>query len=80
MTLAETVYCRSVVGTFVLGCLGILTPSPLTDFCAIALCTLFPVGLLLEAAHARWPIPRPVVLCLSMTALFVCLILKYNWR
>jgi hypothetical protein len=84
LTLSERVYCNAVIATVAAGSLCLFGNDQWTAelyvFLGIVLGALFPIGVFLELMHARFPIPRLMVLCLVLTALWVGVIIKYNWR
>jgi hypothetical protein len=77
LKIGETIYCSFVLVN--VGCLMIgLIAWPQLPFLVyvisgsyLLLCVLFPVGICLEFAYARFPIPLSVFLCITLTGLLV---------
>lgn len=89
IALEETIYCW-IVAAFAMACIFCVVVFEvgherpvmvieLAGFCWLALCALFPLGILVEIKQLRLWIPRPVAFCLLLTGLNVCLLVQYYW-
>lgn len=84
ITLTEKIYCYATVFVAFGNSLCMVGTTQfmaeLQVLFAFVLCALFPIGVFIELAHARIPIPRMVLLCLVLTAVWTSALIKWNWR
>lgn len=85
LTNAEVAYCWATIlmaiGVFLIPLVGYSSLwMDITQFLALGLALLLPIGLVVGYSRPRWTVPRPVVLCIFATGLWVCALIKYNWH
>ncbi len=79
------VYCWTTILTAISGFIVMLIGNSsrwgeVLQFLALGLALLFPIGLVVEYARPRWTVPRPVLLCIIATGLWICVLTRYDWR
>ncbi len=78
----ETAYCWATVAMALGLPLSMLLPlhwfAYLSQFLAVGLATLFPIGLVIALTRPRWCVPRIVVLCVVVSGIWIGVLLKYN--
>lgn len=82
LTTYEMAYCWATVALALGIPLSMLLSlhwlAVLSQLLAVGLAILFPIGLIIALNRPRWCVPRIVVLCIVVSAVWTGVLIKYN--